>query len=335
MRERGISKSASVDRDIEGEVLAASSGMKVKVEVAVSSLSLAESPRVAGIRSDHVRVLAEVYEFLPPILVNRSTSKVVDGMHRLHAAQLRGEKTIFVYFCDVEPDQEFALAVACNSVHGLRLSLDERRRAARRVVATHSCWSDRRIARIVGLSPSTVGLMRKLCEGFEQAPARIGDDGKVRPVDSAARRERAAQILRDNPALSLRQVSEACGISPATVLDVRNCLSAAGGESPELSNSRKIAAGPARGARASWRHISPDDALASLRRDPSIRFSQSGRLMLRLLEINLSGGQKYEQISVALPEHCLETVGRVARAVAGHWTQFADQIDARRQRAAG
>jgi transposase len=325
--------------DIEGEALAAGSGMKVNVRVGVSSLSLAESPRAAGICSDHVRVLVEVFDRLPPILVNRRTSNVVDGMHRLHAARLRGEETIAAYWCDVAPEQEFALAVACNSVHGLALTLEERRDAARRMVVIYSYWSDRRISRIVGLSPSTVGNLRKRCSEAGQALARVGDDGRVRPVDPTARRELAAEILRENPGLSLRRVSEICGISPATVLDVRNCLSTADHMPPLAPSDRKttVGAGGGRGrdAKVAGHTMSPDDALASLRQDPSIRFSQSGRVMLRLLEINLSGGQKYEQISMSLPDHCLETVGRVARAVAGYWTHFANQIEARRRRAAG
>lgn len=48
-------------------------------------------PRIADAGPGHVRLLAESEAALPPILVQRSTLKVVDGMHRLRAALLRGE----------------------------------------------------------------------------------------------------------------------------------------------------------------------------------------------------------------------------------------------------
>jgi hypothetical protein len=37
-------------------------------------------------------------EKLPPILVHRATNRIIDGMHRLEAAKLRGDETISVRF---------------------------------------------------------------------------------------------------------------------------------------------------------------------------------------------------------------------------------------------
>ena len=65
------------------------------VTVPVSSLLSGDSPRLAGENLEHVQLLA-VVQGLPPILVHRSTMRVIDGMHRLRAAKLRGDETIAV-----------------------------------------------------------------------------------------------------------------------------------------------------------------------------------------------------------------------------------------------
>ncbi|MFE3260618.1 ParB N-terminal domain-containing protein [Nocardia sp. NPDC059091] len=58
----------------------------------------------------HVLVLAESGRELPPILVHRQTRQVVDGIHRLRAAEMRGEMTINVRFFDGEIDEIFLKA---------------------------------------------------------------------------------------------------------------------------------------------------------------------------------------------------------------------------------
>ncbi|MEV0372122.1 hypothetical protein AB0I10_20205 [Streptomyces sp. NPDC050636] len=62
--------------------------------VPIIALRPADSPRTAGESSDHVRKLAELTTPLPPIVVHRPTMRVVDGMHRVRAAVLRGEEYV-------------------------------------------------------------------------------------------------------------------------------------------------------------------------------------------------------------------------------------------------
>src|SRR5438128_1449366 len=85
-----------------------------KVIVEISSLLPADSPRLAGEDTEHARTLAETGEDLPPILVHRPTMRIIDGMHRLRAAVLRGESQIEVYFFDGNTDAAFVLAVESN-----------------------------------------------------------------------------------------------------------------------------------------------------------------------------------------------------------------------------
>lgn len=160
---------------------------------------------------------------------------VIDGMHRLMAASLAGRETIDVIFFDGSQADMFLRAVRENVTHGLPLSQADRRAAAERIIASHPHLSDRGIGQIAGLAPKTVAAVRKRStDGMPQSNARVGRDGKVRPLDSAEGRRRAAELLTERPGASLRDVARAAGISPATVLDVRKRLER--GIRPRLAN---------------------------------------------------------------------------------------------------
>jgi hypothetical protein len=91
----------------------------------------ADSPRLGGENRDHIRLLADATAPLPPILVHRSTMRVIDGMHRLRAAMLRGATEIAVEFFDGTEAEAFARAVRENVAHGLPLSRSDREAAHR------------------------------------------------------------------------------------------------------------------------------------------------------------------------------------------------------------
>src|SRR5262249_14449183 len=139
-----------------------------------------------------IRMLAEVHEDTPPIVVHRKTMRVIDGMHRLRAAVLRGADTIAVRFFDGSEQDAFVLAVELNHAHGLPLSQADRGAAAARIVRSHPHWSDRMIASRTGLSAKTVGGIRaRASVEIPQSHARIGRDGRVRPVTTADARRQA------------------------------------------------------------------------------------------------------------------------------------------------
>lgn len=69
-------------------------------EVPCASLKEADSPRLDGESIDHITVLAQAGVQWPPIVVHRQTLRVIDGMHRLRAAQLRGDQSVEVKFFD-------------------------------------------------------------------------------------------------------------------------------------------------------------------------------------------------------------------------------------------
>jgi ParB-like chromosome segregation protein Spo0J len=158
----------------------------------------------------HIARLVEMETSLPPILVCKRTMRVIDGMHRLLAASLQGRESIEVIFFDGTEADVFLRAVQENIAHGLPLSHADRRAAAERVIASHPHMSDRAIGYSVGLAAKTVAAIRKRSgEEVPQSAARVGRDGRVRPLNSADGRRRAAELLAQQPTASLRDVARA------------------------------------------------------------------------------------------------------------------------------
>jgi hypothetical protein len=69
--------------------------------------------------------------------------------------------------------------------------------------------------------------------------------------------------------------------------------------------------------------------LQVLRKDPSLRLTEPGRLLLRLLEICSLTPQQRDQLIDFVPEHCADMVSAVARECAEAWLAFADGLAAK------
>lgn len=299
--------------------------------VHVSTLVDADSPRAMGEDISHIKLLAALSADLPPILVHRPTMRVIDGMHRLRAAVMRGADSIDVEFVDGTEADAFVLAVQANQAHGLPLSLADRRCAAARIIGYHPEWSNRRIAATTGLAPNTIGAIRRrsTAHNAQAGNCSVGRDGKIRPRDAAARRRCAEDIARADPNASLRDIARAAGVSVGTASNVRSGLShrkpssGPGIDEPSIPEPRDRAT-----ARISALRIpTPTPAsIDSLSQDPSIRFSESGRALLRLLAACMIDSQQLAQIIAGVPPHRRATVAELARACAGRWTQFADSL---------
>ncbi|WP_434088561.1 winged helix-turn-helix transcriptional regulator [Amycolatopsis japonica] len=268
---------------------------------------------------------------LPPILVHRPTMQVVDGLHRLKAARVRGDTKISVRFIDGAESDAFVLAVEANIRHGLPLSLADRKRAAVQIIGTHPQWSDRRVASATGISAGTVADLRKR-GGEDGNGARIGRDGRIRPVDSSERRKLAADLIRNDPGLSLRQVAKQVGISPETVRDVRGRLER--GESPTPDGSRRLRTKPDQLSlkETDLGHALDRERLTVLERlkaDPALRLSEVGRILLRMLAMHSMDGQEWERILHGVPPHLYGVVAGFARDHARVWAGFADHLENR------
>jgi ParB-like nuclease domain len=296
----------------------------------IASLQPSDSPRLDGLSAEHVRALAEVDTSVPPILVHRATMRVIDGMHRLNAAARRGDDTIEVRFVDGDEHDMFVLAVETNTKHGLPLSLRDRIAAATRITSSHPYWSDRRIAELAGLSPKTIGAVRKRSkEDIPQVAGRVGRDGKERPLNTAHGRQLAGDILAERPGVSVREVARQTGLSLSTVQDVRRRLSQGEDPVPERQRGPRTVVPSARPPADSSASIEPSKVLALVKRDPSLRFSEVGRTILRLLDSHSIPEETWEQLAESVPPHSAVAVASIARRCADAWTRFAEQVESR------
>lgn len=287
----------------------------------IEQLSTSDSPRLKGANRDHVRTLAESGDEFPPIIVQRGTMRVIDGVHRVAAAIMRGDEYVKVCYFDGTDDDAFLLAVLANARHGLPLSLADRTAAAARIVLSHPDWSDRAIGAAVGLAHKTVAAIRlRVQQEDAVAVKRRGRDGRLRPVSAAEGRLRAAQILAANPAVTLQELSAEAGIALATAKDVRDRVRR--GEDPLTSRHRS--------GRPDW-HVDSDtrDAgataeieracrylhtiLHSLQRDPSLWQNELGRKVLRMLGAHSLSSEEWQSFISTVPLHCSAALAAAVR----------------------
>ncbi|WP_216651346.1 ParB/RepB/Spo0J family partition protein [Actinomadura litoris] len=321
------------------------------VSVSILDLRPGDSPRLRGEDKAHVMRLAETEGPLPPILVDRRTMRVIDGVHRLMAASLRGQETIEVEFFDGSPEDAFVLGVEANVRHGLPLSQADRHAAALRILMSQPDMSDRAIAKTTGLGTRVVAEMRRSTDAVPQLNTRVGRDGRVRPLNGGEGRRRAAELMRENPRTSLRQVARIAGVSPATALDVRRRLergeepvpagrSAPAPGSSAASSTPTPSAPPKKPKRSFDRDVeavkvgevraAPSTvALEKLLRDPSLRHSEQGRRLLRMLKENAAGATNMTDFVASVPSHCLTLAMQIARQNSQMWLEFARELDMR------
>lgn len=319
--------------------------------IPIDQLLPADSPRLAGEDEEHAQRLIESESELPPILVHRTTMHVIDGMHRLRAAKDKGSTSIQVVFFDGDAEEAFVESVRANIRHGLPLSLEERRSAAQRIISSQLKMSDRALAECTGLSTKTVGSIRKwLNDGSAQQHVRIGKDGRRRPLRSAAGRRQAAETLKAEPCAPLRHVANVSGVSVGTAKDVRDrirrgedpvtprysdkprdsdvCEKNADPSATPTAPTESPLAGPSATA-PEMERMNMQAWLSSLKKDPSLRSSESGRELLRWLHLNHQAEVKYSQIVNNVPPHLAEIVAKLATQCSEMWQNFAQELQGR------
>ena len=316
----------------------------------IDQLLPAHSPRSAGEDHEHIRRIAESVTPLPPIIVHRPSMRVVDGMHRLRAAIMRGQTEIPVRWYDGDVRDIFAVAVQANVTHGLPLSLADRRVAAARLMGSHRVWSDRMIAEVVNLSPTTVKSIRMSVGcGVGASDTRLGRDGRFRPLNGSEARRLAGELLLAKPESSLREVARAAGLAPSTVLDVRRRLQA--GEDPvptkyrvqatsgrDVATGRDVAKGTGPAVDGGPENGEDKDvvdemelvaAIRRLRGDPALRYNDVGRTLLAWLHNGPIQADERSNVANLLPAHCLAAITTVARSHAAAWLRLVDELEAR------
>ena len=135
-----------------------------------------------------VEEYAAVFDRLPPVLVARLEVGLclLDGMHRLAAAQLLGRTSVPAKIVETDANAAFVLAIRSNAAHGLPLKTKEKKAAARGMLARFPERSDRWVAEDVGLSHPTVMSLRGELEAggkIYHLGYALGQDGKRYPCE--------------------------------------------------------------------------------------------------------------------------------------------------------
>jgi ParB-like chromosome segregation protein Spo0J len=283
--------------------------------------------REAGTDHAHVQLLADASSSsaLPPILIQRSSHRVIDGMHRLAAAKLRGDDTVSAYLIDCTDEEALVLAIKSNTLHGLPLSKADRISGAKRILMSHPDWSDRAVASVTGMSARSIAVLRNRSSGeVVSFDKRLGRDGKRRPVTAADGRRRAAAYISSHPDASLRQVAREADVSVGTVHSMRRLMRQgtdpvapavtrpeSGG--PQVTDRSRTAVAPSQSAGAitphaqDTRHYRAPAAWsgksAKIANDPALRYTEGGRAFLRWMTQHALRAEDWRELVSAVPVH--------------------------------
>lgn len=306
----------------------------------VISLPIADIGVDQGVRHDrldldHIARLRDVLDDLPPILVRKVGERweLIDGSHRV-AAHGREDRThvsaVVIEASDVEA---LLTATEANISHGRPLDTTDRKRAAERIMALDPERSNREIAKRCGLSPSTVAELRPrptVQSGQLDAPKRTGGDGKARPAtkaDAERARERAAEIVAEEPDIGTRDLSKRAGVSRGTAADVKKR-----GHLRDVSATAEEKAQPTIGDMVT---VLPD----SWARHPAAKRSNEGRDFCNWMQARSLRSVKSDDeaaVAAANAERCpadlLDAAIAQAHINAAAWTRFAEVAASRKHR---
>jgi ParB-like chromosome segregation protein Spo0J len=313
------------------------------VEIAISALECGLFQRGSGTDPTHVKLLADAASAseLPPIVVQENNFRIVDGMHRLEAAKMRGETTIRAHLVSCSDEDAFILAVKSNTLHGLPLSRTDRIFGAQQILAWHPEWSDRAVGVAAGLGTRAIAALRcRLDDSGQQSGKRLGRDGKRHPVAGIEGRRRAADYIASRPEASLREIAREADVSLGTARDVRARLQrglepvtvgqqASSAESSVAAHSTSNGQQPENGRRDVRRLAAGRDwgtISAKLMNDPSLKYSEGGRAFIRWMALYAAHASEWREYIDAVPAHWMSEVSSVADSVREELAEFADQL---------
>ncbi|UWS69871.1 hypothetical protein [Streptomyces noursei] len=179
-----------------------------------------------------------------------------------------------------------------------------------------------------GLSPAAARCVRR----------RVTRDGRV----GCPGRRLASTLLMEKPDASLREVAKAAGISTGTVRDVRQRLQR--NENPVPPRQRRAELNAAQeveipatmdgGTSTAIGALDQKTATQALTRDPQLRMSEEGRLLLRLFATRVVDKQQRQRLIEWIPSRWRRTVTELAYSCSRDWYQFAKQLEVRDERKA-
>ncbi|EPY92321.1 hypothetical protein K530_53915 [Streptomyces noursei CCRC 11814] len=146
----------------------------------------------------------------------------------------------------------------------------------------------------------------------------------------------------EKPDASLREVAKAAGISTGTVRDVRQRLQR--NENPVPPRQRRAELNAAQeveipatmdgGTSTAIGALDQKTATQALTRDPQLRMSEEGRLLLRLFATRVVDKQQRQRLIEWIPSRWRRTVTELAYSCSRDWYQFAKQLEVRDERKA-
>ncbi|MGW1922980.1 hypothetical protein ACWCQ0_27005 [Streptomyces massasporeus] len=164
---------------------------------------------------------------------------------------------------------------------------------------------------------------------------RLGRDGVAYPLAAAEGRSRALVYLAAHPDASAQEVARAAGISLTTAKDARKRTRALPGEPPPTEQpgdgpARETGAGhPALAKRPKARNADLSLAVRRLRADPSLRFTEVGRKLLRTLDPSVAQPHDWAAMASSIPIHCAPLIAELARHHAESWQLLAESLTER------
>jgi ParB-like chromosome segregation protein Spo0J len=304
-----------------------------EVNTPIASLVPGFHLRATGVDAAHAQMLADVAASagLPPILVQKEGARVIDGMHRIEAARLRGAWSIKARIIDCTDKEALVLAIRSNTLHGLPLSRADRICGAKRILAAHPDWSDRAVAEVSGLSAKSVASLRSGSDVQLRQWKRLGRDGRRRPLVPGEGRRRAAEYIAAHPEASVRQIASEVDVSVGTAQKVRESLRSVpqrppGGDGQVRPIASAPRSRPARLHTLAWAVVAP-----KLTGDPAVRYSEGGRAFLRWMGLHSTQADEWREFVDAIPAHWLDDVRWIALTMSNEWRQFAEWIESRQK----
>jgi hypothetical protein len=296
----------------------------VSDEIDVKLLKVGMSPRLGEQDVGHAEALAHQFDECPPIVVERSTSIVIDGVHRVLAARILGRTKVRVRFFDGSHEEAIVESIRSNIAHGKPLTLAEREAAARRVLGIRSDWSDRLVGSVCGLSDKTVGRLRKTTAEIPQLSSRIGRDGRRRPTDAKKVRDEIAGALIAKPDSKPKELAQSMATSPATIRDVRKRLVNDQMVTPSKVVHNSLALRP------SGMGVSTSNRVADLwSSDSAMTSLPEGTLLAGWLDASKIEPDDWEPRVDSIPLGRIPQLIEDARSRANEWRRFASALEER------
>jgi hypothetical protein len=285
------------------------------VRVRVGRLRRGDSPRLGGIDTAHLDALVELDGAWPPLLVTPSM-RILDGHYRHLAARRIGMREVECTIFEGDDTSGYVESVRRNSVHGLPLTLAERRAAATRVLLLEPAWSDRRIGHICGLAHETVGRIRR----------GLSADGTISLHEKRLGRDGALRSLPRRDAGTAPPVGDRVEVIPLPTVGERP-EPAIGPGSQRRGTPRGAPRGPDVVGVVTGAPAAPA-ALTALSTDPAFTSTDAGTGFVGWFD-GTSLGDGWSGHVDAVPLSRVYEVADEARRRASAWNEFADSLVAR------